>query len=221
MKLHEITEGKITDEDRHHIRQSLGGRPEKFKYNGPPKIWVHWAEVEDLDELMERWDELKHVEEFCVSSPGAALVALSGLVFEGKPRFYFPFDVSSTYDPKTGLRAIMNKADMEKKPTALIARQLGNDVGDNERETHDEAWVNPNEVKLIGVVTASYGQSFEQLTDPNSEDGPGQLGTMIDVIEDVHDHNLKVFFAAGKRLQEVTRDMLVKIQAVVQRAHHK
>jgi len=204
MKLVELIE-TIKQTDKDSIRSGLGGRPEQFRYTGPLKIFVHWTECETWNELKKHLNKLQ-IGEFCMSSvKGGAINALSGLMFYGKPRFYFPFDVHSMYNRKNGLRSIISEKDLKKRTGSIIHYHLFGDEHDNLPASYDEAWGTAQEMKFIGVSVASYNKTLSQLL--KDKEGLEQLKSMMNTIESCVNANISVYLMDKNVFQKITKTM--------------
>ncbi len=180
------------------LRNGLGSRPEAFKYKGPSKLFIHWVEAETLEELQSRLETLQ-VGEFCCSkAQRGALFNLAGLMFYGKPRYYFPFDVYSVYDEKTGLRRVINSEEIKNHTHSNIWKHLFDDR-DNVSESHDEAWVVASEMKFVGISTGCYNKNSSQLLK-----SPSELSSIIDLIESCINNNIPIYLLDNDVFERVT-----------------
>lgn len=206
MKLTDLFERALTPDEATALLQSLGGRPDKFKYTGPAKRFVHWTEGESWDELSERLEQL-NVGEFCVSSlHGDSVADMSGLIFEGKPRFHFPIDVHSVYNPADQLRYLITADALKDRQGSILYRHLHTNDPTSSIMGHDEAWCVMSEMKFIGIATQLYDKPIAELiSQPNN----GQLHSVAYLLEDfILESGHPVYNVGSNFIERITKTHL-------------
>ena len=215
MKVFNIIEGVLTPEQQTNLLKGLGGRPEQFKYVGPSRLWIHWTEAESWSELRERLEKLK-IGEFCVSSLfGGEVINLTGLIFKGKPRFLFPVDVHSVFNPDNGLRYVISAEKLKTRTASIMYKNLhAKDPTELEIKSHDEAWCSMEEMQFVGVAVGSYEMTPKEFLQQTDNATSGQLHSLIGTMTSVVKANVPLFFVGKTFIHQVTQQ---EYHAMVQR----